>query len=167
MPPLSFTTCATRRGASLCALLTALALAVTASAARADGASVINIDRCVTLEFGMFCVKAHEVFNLTQTPSGIISVMTNQDLQQTFVGGGCSNQEISRTRSHTMVGPQTDEAHLLFSAVFTGFLPDADCDVPGDTLVCTTEIHVQISNGVVRFEDAAFACTVNPPSAPT
>jgi hypothetical protein len=99
------------------------------------------------------CIDSMSVFNVTETPSGIVNLVNNSRLSVVVTQDGqvFMTRSLSEQRHLTLISGETQVLHQDRSVVLT---------FPGDDITCTQEIFFQLANGQVLIDHQTdFVCT--------
>jgi hypothetical protein len=136
-------------------IVAALAAAGTAGAAGEDGAYVYASSSCSPTPFGLICLDQKTVTNVTQTPSGSLSYVTNGTLELSYTQPftGCS---VSSSQSfHLHWAEQGGDARSHGER--RSYTTQVGCD--GSVETCVTTVAFQYGNGDVQFDRSEVVCT--------
>src|SRR4051794_29119358 len=133
----------------------ALTFAAVAGAAPGNGAQVVNDAGCYQTPFAKVCVVEKTTTNVTTTPSGNLTYVTNGTVERTmtFVFGG----------SYTV----SDTVHSHYLAKQGEIFEESDHYLEQNEyrsgtyyLVCTEAFDLHWANGASQFGDYDVQCTV-------
>ncbi len=140
--------------ASLVAALVAAASA-SAGAAAGNGAIVVNLSGCNPTPFGLSCYEVRTVTNVTETPSGNRSYVTNGVTGLTYANpfNGCSMSQSQPVHVHWL----QKDGDLQSYSERRSATNEIHCGSISQTCVMTFELHY--ANGDVQLDRQEVVCT--------
>jgi len=145
-----------RKLLAICTAAAALAIAAGAAAApgNGNGATVVKDEGCVTTVFATTCTVVKTTTNMTTTPSGNVSYVTNGTVERTmtFVFGG-SYTTSNALHVHTIAKQgeihESSDHYAEVSHYLSGTYE----------LTCTNSYDIHWTNGAAQFGNYELECT--------
>ena len=137
-------------------VVAALAIAGAAGAG-GNGATVVDISSCTPTPFGPSCADIDTVTNVTETPSGNTSYVTNGTIAMTSANPFCTTAQSQVIHEHYL--EKKGEQHSLSER--TSSTSSIECFGGTFTLTCVTSFQRHYANGDFQFDRPDVVCTTS------
>jgi hypothetical protein len=136
-------------------ILTGLALAGAAAADTGNGATVANYEYCIPSPLITWCWDVKTTTNVTSTPSGNVSFVTNgtSDYTVSIPLLGCTSSKSEPVHLHWLRKADETQSHSERLKQTNSFT----C-ASGDSYSCTSTFELHETSGDVQFQRSDFVC---------
>ena len=132
------------------------ALAVAGAAAAAgNGATVVHLAACTPTPIGLTCADIDTVTQVTETPSGNRSYVTDGTIEMTFANPFCSQTQAQGIHEHYL--QRNGELQTLGER--TSSTNQIQCFGGTFSLTCITSLERHYANGAFQFDRPDVVCT--------
>jgi len=135
-------------------VVAALAVAGAAGAA-GNGARVVNFASCTPTPFGPTCADFKTVTNVTETPSGNTSFVTNGTIAMTSANPFCTQTQSQAIHEHYLQKEGEVQSHSERSSSTS----QIQCFGGTFSLTCITSFERHYANGDFQFDRPDVVCT--------